>query len=387
MHPYELLYVTQSELSQLTTPITKLPRIARVASLSNLIQLLFFSSGFLLLPRQVSFPGCNLQKFSNFNPRCSKPFGLFNKIEFSFCVLDECDEKRTTMKFGETFTEYLHGDREGFLEKCSHVEYKRLKKVLKVCRSCKGFNDSSKIEQNGNHHGSDSESELYQCQSCSSCDQMFFSELMKEASDIAGCFSSRARHLLHLHVARGMQRYVLRVRQCFKNDQQAMLEEGRMLIEYVTMNATAIRKILKKYDKVHGSVNGKNFKSKMRAEHIELLQSPWLIELGAFYLNFNGIDNGESIESSGHFSCDFNPSQPVMKLSLPNSIKLEYDLTCAICLAGGYANAVHMLELDLLLKRRFKDYWKERMNAERAEMVKQAKEFWESQTKFMIGYY
>lgn len=82
------------------------------------------------------------------------------------------------------------------------------------------------------------------------CDQMFFSELMKEASDIAGCFSSRARHLLHLHVARGMQRYVLQIRQCFKNDQQAMMEEGRMLIEYVTMNATAIQKILKKYDKV-----------------------------------------------------------------------------------------------------------------------------------------
>lgn len=73
---------------------------------------------------------------------------------------------------------------------------------------------------------------------------------MKEASDIAGCFSSRARHLLHLHVANGMQRYMLRVRQCFKNDQQAMIEEGRMLIEYVTMNAIAIRKILKKYDKV-----------------------------------------------------------------------------------------------------------------------------------------
>jgi Ni,Fe-hydrogenase I large subunit len=29
-----------------------------------------------------------------------------------------------------------------------------------------------------------------------------------------------------------------------------MAEEGRMLIEYVTMNAIAIRKILKKYDKV-----------------------------------------------------------------------------------------------------------------------------------------
>ena len=29
--------------------------------------------------------------------------------------------------------EYLHGNEERFLEKCSHVEYKRLKKVLKSC--------------------------------------------------------------------------------------------------------------------------------------------------------------------------------------------------------------------------------------------------------------
>jgi E3 ubiquitin-protein ligase BAH len=83
---------------------------------------------------------------------------------------------------------------------------------------------------------------------------MFFSELMREASDIAGCFSSRVRHLLHLHVARGMQRYKLRLRQCFINDQQIMVEEGRMLIEYVTMNAIAIRKILKKYDKVRSNL-------------------------------------------------------------------------------------------------------------------------------------
>lgn len=82
------------------------------------------------------------------------------------------------------------------------------------------------------------------------CDQKFFSELTKEASEIAGCFSSRVRHLLHLHVASGMQRYLLHLRQCFKNDQQAMVLEGQMLVEYVAMNAIAIRKILKKYDKV-----------------------------------------------------------------------------------------------------------------------------------------
>lgn len=79
---------------------------------------------------------------------------------------------------------------------------------------------------------------------------MFFSELMKEATDVAGCFSSRVRRLLHLHIASGMQRYVARLCQCFKNDQEVMVQEGRVLIEYVIMNALAIRKILKKYDKV-----------------------------------------------------------------------------------------------------------------------------------------
>ena len=40
------------------------------------------------------------------------------------------------MKFGEVFNDYLHGEQEEFLNKCSHVEYKQLKKVLKSCRIC-----------------------------------------------------------------------------------------------------------------------------------------------------------------------------------------------------------------------------------------------------------
>ncbi|XP_021680339.2 probable E3 ubiquitin-protein ligase BAH1-like isoform X3 [Hevea brasiliensis] len=236
------------------------------------------------------------------------------------------------MKFEETFMEYLHGDKERLLDKYSHVEYKRLKKVLKSCRTCQALHNSCQSEQDQGDKDNSTLSQLCQCQSCPLCDQMFFTELMKEASDIAGCFSSRVRHLLHLHVARGMQRYALRLRQCFKNNQQAMVEEGWMLIEYITMSATAIDKILNKYDKVHSSVNGKNFKSKMRAEHLELLHSPWLIELGAFYLNFNGSDSGEFSEFCGHFFCDLNATEPVIMLRLPNSAKLEYSLTCAICL-------------------------------------------------------
>ncbi|CAL5435771.1 unnamed protein product [Camellia sinensis] len=430
------------------------------------------------------------------------------------------------MKFGETFMEYLHGEQEGFLDKCSHVEYKRLKKVLKSCRVCRESRDSCPSnghdDDNGNpqlHH------EFCQCEACPCCVwildlwrektrilRMFFSELMKEASEIAGFFTSRVRHILHLHISTGMQGYLLRFRHCFTNDQQAMVQEGRMLIEYVTMNAIAMRKILKKYDKVHSSVNGRKFKSKMQSERIELLQSPWLIELGAFYMNFNERDGGES---NKFFSYDLHSTQPVMTMMLPDSVKLEYNLSCAICLelvfnpyalccghlfckscacsaasvmifqglkaaspeskcpvcradgnygsngktiqcswsatcscsktnhhtpypfmflnhpiqnhgpyllhhsqhpgaprgraarapnnhlikslfsfacehtlvqAGVYGDAVHMLELDLFLKKRCKEYWKERLVAERAEMVKQSKEYWDLQTKFMIGY-
>ena len=79
---------------------------------------------------------------------------------------------------------------------------------------------------------------------------MFFSELIKETSDIAKYFDSRVRRLLHLHVAAGIQRYVVNLRKCFTNDQQAWAQEGRDLIEYIAMNAIALRKILKKYDKV-----------------------------------------------------------------------------------------------------------------------------------------
>ncbi|KAI3927763.1 hypothetical protein MKW98_023364 [Papaver atlanticum] len=49
---------------------------------------------------------------------------------------------------------------------------------------------------------------------------------------------------------------------------------------------------------------------------------------------------------------------------------------CPVCReVGVYANPIHMIELDLLLKNRRRDYWKERMLEERSEMVKQSKEY------------
>ncbi|KAG0450668.1 hypothetical protein HPP92_026616 [Vanilla planifolia] len=218
---------------------------------------------------------------------------------------------------------------------------------------------------------------------------------------------------------------------CFADHQQSLVEEVTMLLDYVTMNAIAIRKILKKYDKVHGSVNGRNFKAVMRAKRIELVQSPWLIELGAFYLNCNGLDAGEPGEFFRKFSCDLDGTEPVMTMILSNSIAYEYSLICPICLdtlfnpyalgcghlfckscvcaaasvlicdgprsapigakcpvcreVGVYRDTVHMLELDHLLRSRG-DYWKQRHREERAEMVKQAKQYWEKQTHIALGY-
>ncbi|KAK8953545.1 putative E3 ubiquitin-protein ligase BAH1-like 1 [Platanthera guangdongensis] len=335
------------------------------------------------------------------------------------------------MKFGEAFTGFLHGDQEWFLHKCSHVEYKRLKKVLKACRSLR---DSGGNEQDESNEGeaSTGENQLCQCDICPVCDQKFFDELSKEASDIAGCFISRVRRLLHFHFANGMQRYMRRFRYCFSDDQPTLVQEVRMLLDYVTMNSIAIRKILKKYDKVHGSVNGRNFKMEMRGERIELLHSPWLIELGAFYLNCSGSDAGEPGSFVRKFFCDLSDTQPVMTMVISDTITYEYSLTCPICLdtvfnpyalgcghlfckscvcaaasvlicdgpksapreakcpvcreAGVYRDTLHMLELDHLLRNRCKEHWKERLGEERAEMVKQAKQYWEKQTIAALGY-
>eukprot|EP00253_Pinus_taeda_P009338 PITA_09338 len=258
------------------------------------------------------------------------------------------------MKFGERFSEYLHGEDEHFLDKCTNIEYKRLKKVLKKCRV--GYlHDGTTSESEGRLSNSQTtENEDLICEettksiskspdpsnrtcspkTCPVCDKIFFYELTKEVSAIVGCFSSRARRLLHLHLASGFQRYLWRIKHFFADDHEAMIREGRHLVSYVAMNAIAIRKILKKYDKVHSSVKGRNFRTKLQVKHIELLKSPWLIELIAFQINTRDLEKGYNGEIFPEFSCDFTGSDPVIKCSLHNSVKLEFNLTCPICLVS-----------------------------------------------------
>ncbi|KAI8562800.1 hypothetical protein RHMOL_Rhmol03G0063500 [Rhododendron molle] len=65
-------------------------------------------------------------------------------------------------------------------------------------------------------------------------------------------------------------------------------------------------------------------------KHKEILQSPWLIELGAFCMNCDEPDGPNLFSSS--FSCNLNAAEPVITLMLPDSVTLEYNLNCAICL-------------------------------------------------------
>ncbi|KAK9122988.1 hypothetical protein Sjap_012590 [Stephania japonica] len=332
-------------------------------------------------------------------------------------------------KFGKAFTEYSHGDEKKFLGKLSHVEYKTMKQVLKRCRPANGGSCRLGSQETVESEESSSLPQCCKCDACLLCDEKFFSELEKEASEIAERFSTKVRRLLRLHLSTAMQSGMLHLFHCLSNNQPLKVQQVQMLVEYATMNAIAMRKILKKYDKVHSSVNGRKFYLRIRADHMELLQSPWLIELGAICINFSGANEGEPNCYSRQFSCDFSSDQASMRFFVSDSVKLEYALTCAICLetvfnpyalgcghlfckmcicsaaslmtfegpkaapaiskcpvcreVGVYSNSVHMTELDLLLKNRCKEYWKERRNADM--MANQYKVYWDSQTKVVFG--
>jgi E3 ubiquitin-protein ligase BAH len=70
---------------------------------------------------------------------------------------------------------------------------------------------------------------------------------MEELSEVVGTFNTRAEQLVKLHMATGLRKYFLGRK---RNHREAMIQEGQVLINYASKNAIAVRKILKKYDKV-----------------------------------------------------------------------------------------------------------------------------------------
>ncbi|KAE8657664.1 E3 ubiquitin-protein ligase BAH1 [Hibiscus syriacus] len=104
-------------------------------------------------------------------------------------------------------------------------------------------------------------------------------------SDVVSSFNERAQNLLELHLASGFRKYSIWFKGKLQGSHVALIQEGKDLVNYPLINAIAIRKILKKYDKVHFSKQGQAFRSQAQSMHIEILQSPWLCELTAFHIN------------------------------------------------------------------------------------------------------
>ena len=69
-------------------------------------------------------------------------------------------------------------------------------------------------------------------------------------SAVVGCFNERAQRLLELHLASGFRKYLIWLKGKLQRKHVALIQEGKDLVTYALINAVAVRKILKKYDKV-----------------------------------------------------------------------------------------------------------------------------------------
>ncbi|XP_022151234.1 probable E3 ubiquitin-protein ligase BAH1-like 1 isoform X1 [Momordica charantia] len=327
------------------------------------------------------------------------------------------------MKFCKKYEEYLRGQEKKL--KLPGFQFKRLKKILKKC---------SRDFHSRDHHVDGAAVAVQSCPDhCSVCDGTFFPFLLKEMSAIVGCFNQRAQKLLELHLASGFRKYLLWFKGKLQPDHAVLVQEGKELVSYALMNAIAVRKILKKYDKIHYSKQGQTFKSQAQSKHVEILQSPWLSELIAFHINLKETQHKSKRISSVFEECSlaFTDGKPSLTCELFDSVKLDIDLTCSICLdilfdpvsltcghifcymcacaaasvtiidglksanpkekcplcreSRVYEDAVHLEELSILLSRSCPEYWDKRLQTERAERVQQAKEHWESLSRAFMG--
>lgn len=326
------------------------------------------------------------------------------------------------MKFCKRYQEFMQGQE----KKVPGVGFKKLKKILKKCR-----------RDLQSHKGIDQALDMPTCQqNCPVCDGTFFPSLLKEMSAVLGSFNERARKLLELHLASGFRKYFIRFKGKLQGNHAGFIQEGTDLVIYALINAIAVRKILKKYDKIHYSQQGQAFRSQAQSMHIEILRSPWLCELMAFHINLRKTEKKLKAGRKAPALFDgcsltFSDGKPSLSCHLFDSIRLDIDLNCSICLdtvfdpvslrcghifcymcacsaasvtivdglkaagrkrkcplcreAGVYEGAVHLVELNILLSRSCHEHWEQRLRTERAERIRQAKEHWESQCRAFMG--
>ncbi|XP_062013954.1 probable E3 ubiquitin-protein ligase BAH1-like 1 [Rosa rugosa] len=318
------------------------------------------------------------------------------------------------MKFADRYQQFMKEQK----EEVPVIRLSNLKAVLKNCE----IKDMHPKDRNTEED----------CD-CPVCDRTFFPSILKDMSVVVNFFNKRAQEILYSHLASGFKKYILRLKRKLKlkASHENMIKEAQDLVGYATITAFAIQKILKKYDKVHCSKKGQRFKYQAQTMKLELLKSPWLLELMAFHINVSKNRD----ESKTIWFVDFSlhkddEHRPLFLVNLPHSIELNLDLTCPICLdtvfdpvfltcshilchmcacsvasvtiveglqaatsakkcpicrkGGVFGGAVQLAELSMLLSRSMPKYWKGRLQRERQERIKQAKEFWESECRLFL---
>jgi len=327
------------------------------------------------------------------------------------------------MKFCKKYEEYMQEQNQK--KELPEVGFKELKKILKKCRT----DDLRSLDHDLHPHQISANCPHH----CPVCDGTFFPSLLNEMSAVVGTFNERAQKLLDLHLASGFRKCFIWFKDKLHGNHVALIQECRDLVTYAIFNAIAMRKILKKYDKIHYSKQGQAFKSQAQSMHLEILQSPWLCELMAFHINLRETKPEQRKASALFDGCSLviNEGKASLFCELFDSIKLDIDLTCSVCLdtvfdpvaltcghiycymcacksasvtivdglkaadrkekcplcrdAGVFEGAVHLDELNILLSRSCPEYWEERLQAERVERIQQVKEHWEYQCRAFMG--
>ncbi|XP_062174920.1 probable E3 ubiquitin-protein ligase BAH1-like 1 [Alnus glutinosa] len=321
------------------------------------------------------------------------------------------------MKFFTKHGEYMQGKSE---ELPGHG-FRKLKKILKKCRA--DFSCVLGSQTSADH--------------CPVCEETFFPSLLKEMSSVVGYFNERVQKLRELHLASSFLKYFLWFRLFRANllsDHAALIEEGQDHVTYALINAAAIQKILKKYDKIHCCNKGQIFKTQTKSMQIEILQNPWLYELMALCINIRESkfkSDKAAASSSEGIDLIFSDGKPSLTCGIFDFAKLDIDLTCSICLEtvfdpvslscghmfcymcgcsaasvtvvdglkaaapkkkcplcrqkGVFASFVRLDELSTLLSKRCPDYWEQRRKRERTERIQQAKHHWENQSQAFLG--
>jgi E3 ubiquitin-protein ligase BAH len=85
------------------------------------------------------------------------------------------------------------------------------------------------------------------------CDGSFFPSLLNEMSAVVGCFNEKAKKLLQLHLASGFKKYTMWFTNKGDKSHGRLIRQAKDLVTYAIINAVAMRKILKKYDKARHS--------------------------------------------------------------------------------------------------------------------------------------